>query len=245
MSRTDWKGARKMPVIPGRRAAASPESITTDGEYGFRARPFGPSRNDQRSIPCRNHPQENRQCHHANPRKPKVSNCSAMTVAPPGNKRVIWPLDIRDPLKPEVVSIWGLPWQKSEDNGDGNDPMPAESAITLHGPPMIRGNRMYCAWWGGGISIINCTDLRDMQLVGHTQWSPPFAGSTHTCWPIGDKPYLVVTDEARARQKYWDSQFMWIVDARHETNPVPVSTFFPDREKYFHRPGRFGGDNIL
>jgi len=110
---------------------------------------------------------------------------------------------------------------------------------------MIRGNRMYCAWWGGGISIIDCTDLRNMQLVGHVQWSPPFPGSTHTCWPVGDKPYLVVTDEARARQKYWDSQFMWIIDARHETNPVPVATFFPDREKYFHRPGRVGAHNIL
>jgi hypothetical protein len=165
--------------------------------------------------------------------------------APGWNKRVIWTLDVRNPLKPEVVSIWGLPWQKAEGDGEGGDPMPHEDAITLHGPPMIRGNRMYCAWWGGGISIIDCTDLRNMQLVGHLQWSPPFPGSNHTCWPIGDKPYLVVTDEARAKQKYWDSQFMWIIDARHETNPVPVATFFPDREKYFNRPGRFGAHNIL
>ena len=33
-------------VIPGRRAAANPESITTRGGYGFRAPPFGRSRND-------------------------------------------------------------------------------------------------------------------------------------------------------------------------------------------------------
>ncbi len=38
--------------------------------------------------------------------------------APGWNKRVIWTLDIRDPLKPEIVSIWGLPWQKTEDAGD-------------------------------------------------------------------------------------------------------------------------------
>ncbi|MEA2873592.1 MAG: hypothetical protein QOH67_3568, partial [Hyphomicrobiales bacterium] len=36
------------PVIPGRREAASPESITTIGEYGFRACAFGASRNDER-----------------------------------------------------------------------------------------------------------------------------------------------------------------------------------------------------
>jgi hypothetical protein len=35
-------------VIPGRAEGASPESITTASDYGFRARPFGPSRNDGR-----------------------------------------------------------------------------------------------------------------------------------------------------------------------------------------------------
>jgi len=34
-------------VIPGRREAASPEPIILNAAaYGFRARPFGPSRND-------------------------------------------------------------------------------------------------------------------------------------------------------------------------------------------------------
>ena len=136
--------------------------------------------------------------------------------APGWDKRVIWTLDIRDPLHPEVVSIWGLPWMKTDTNEVGNDPHPQEQACTLHGPPMIRGNRMYCAWWGGGVSIIDCTDLTAMKLVGHIKWSPPFPGSTHTCWPIGERPYLVVTDEARAKEKYWDAQFMWIIDAREE-----------------------------
>ena len=165
--------------------------------------------------------------------------------APGWNKRVIWTLDIRDPLKPEVISIWGLPWMKTDSDEVGNDPMPAEEAVTLHGPPMIRGNRMYCAWWGGGMSIIDCTDLRAMKLVGHIKWSPPFPGSTHTCWPLGDRPYLIVTDEARAKEKFWDAQFMWVIDARDETNPLPVATFMPDREKYYDRPGRFGAHNIL
>jgi hypothetical protein len=34
-------------VIPGRSEATSPESITTDREYGFRACAFGASRNDE------------------------------------------------------------------------------------------------------------------------------------------------------------------------------------------------------
>jgi hypothetical protein len=161
------------------------------------------------------------------------------------NKRVIWTLDISDPLKPEVVGIWGLPWQKAEGRGEGNDPMPADTACTLHGPPMIRDNRMFAAFWGGGVAVIDCSDLAAMKLLGHVSWSPPFPGSTHTAWPIGDRPYLVVTDEARARQNFWDSQFMWIVDIRDEAKPLPISTWFPEREKYFNRGGRFGAHNIL
>jgi hypothetical protein len=161
------------------------------------------------------------------------------------NNRVIWTLDIKDPLKPEVVSIWGLPWQRAEGSGSGNDPMPADTTCTLHGPPVIRGDRMYAAFWGGGVAVINCADLSDMKLAGHVSWSPPFVGCTHTAWPIGDRPYLVVTDEARARENYWDSQFMWILDIREETKPTPISTWFPEREKYFNRGGRFGAHNIL
>lgn len=159
-------------------------------------------------------------------------------------KRVIWTMDTSDPVRPEIVSIWGLPTQKADTAGMDETPH-VETTTTLHGPPVIRGNRMYAGFWGGGVAIIDCTSLTDMKLVGHICWSPPFIGSTHTAWPIGDRPYLVVTDEARARQSYWDSQFMWIVDIREETNPIPVSTWFPDREKYFHGAGRFGAHNIL
>ncbi|MBB3769444.1 hypothetical protein FHS55_000030 [Angulomicrobium tetraedrale] len=161
------------------------------------------------------------------------------------NRRVIWTLDIRDPIRPEVVGIWGLPWQKMEGGAPGNDPVPADTVCTLHGPPIIRGNRMFAAFWGGGVAVIDCSDLARMQLVGHVSWSPPFVGATHTACPIGDRPYLVVTDEARARQVYRDSQFMWVLDIRDETRPVPVSTWFPERDKYAGRGGRFGAHNII
>jgi hypothetical protein len=165
--------------------------------------------------------------------------------APGWERRVIWSMDISDPLKPEVISIFGLPWQKSDTAELGNDPTPDEDAKTLHGPPIVRDNRMYCAFWGGGVAVIDCTDQRSLKLLGHVSWTPPFIGSTHTACPVGDRPYLVVTDEARASKKYWDSQFMWIVDIRDETNPVPLSTWFPEREKYFDREGRFGAHNIV
>lgn len=161
------------------------------------------------------------------------------------NQRVIWTLDIADPLKPRPVSIFGLPGQKLESGPLGNNPTPAETTCTLHGPPIVRGNRMYCAFWGGGVAVIDCTDFASMKLIGHLNWTPPFVGSTHTACPIGDRPYMVVTDEARASRNYWDSQFMWVIDIRDEKNPIPVSTWFPDRDRYFHREGRFGAHNII
>jgi hypothetical protein len=100
--------------------------------------------------------------------------------APGWNRRVVWTMDITNPLRPDVLSIWGLPWQKADGEGKCNDPHPAETACTLHGPPMIRGNRMFAAFWGGGVAVIDCTDLGAMRLRGHVNWSRPFIGSTHT-----------------------------------------------------------------
>ena len=82
------------------------------------------------------------------------------------DNRVIWTLDIRDPLKPEIVSIWGLPWQKEgSEAAAAHDQAEPEHVCMLHGPPVIRDDRMFCAWWGGGVSVIDCTDLADMKLA--------------------------------------------------------------------------------
>jgi hypothetical protein len=160
--------------------------------------------------------------------------------------RVCWTMDVRDPVRPKLVSIWGLPQQKL---GNGKDEArhgaKGDGVCSLHGPANIRGNRMFGAFLGGGVAVIDCTDLTDMKLVGHVSWTPPFFGKTHTAWPLGDRPYLIVTDEASGSKKMWDSQFMWVVDIRHEQKPVPVATWFPEREKYFDRPGRFGAHNVL
>jgi hypothetical protein len=161
------------------------------------------------------------------------------------DKRVVWTVDLKNPLKPEVISIWGLPWQRKEGAIPANDPRPEDTTLTLHGPPIVRGDRMFCAWWGGGVSIIDCTDFTNMSLVGHANWTPPFPGRNHTICPVGDRPYAVVTDEGKFGKKYWDSQFMWILDIRDETNPLPLTSFFPEREKYWDKPGRFGAHNIV
>ncbi len=153
------------------------------------------------------------------------------------NEKVIWTMDIRDPLKPEIISIWGLPWQKKGGPAAPTTGTGVEHVCRMHGPPVIRGNRMFGAFWGGGVAVIDCSDLSDMKLVGHVNWSPPFVGGSHTAWPLGDRPYLIVTDEARARQKFWDSQFMWIVDIRDEANPLAGRVLLPRAGKILRPAG--------
>ena len=52
--------------------------------------------------------------------------------APGWNGRVIWTLDIKDPLKPEVISQWGLPWMKAQGDGDFGAAAPGmEEAVHL------------------------------------------------------------------------------------------------------------------
>jgi hypothetical protein len=82
---------------------------------------------------------------------------------------VIWTMAVRDPLKPEVVSIWGFRWQKANDKGESNGPRPDDTACTVHGPPVIRGNRMFAAFWGGGIAVIDCTDPQLVAAVARIE----------------------------------------------------------------------------
>ena len=84
-----------------------------------------------------------------------------------------------------------------------------------------------------------------MKLVGHVTGRRRFPARPTPAGRSATGPISIVTDEARAKQKYWDAQFMWVIDAREETKPLPIATFMPDREKYFDRPGRFGAHNIL
>jgi hypothetical protein len=159
--------------------------------------------------------------------------------------RVSWTVDISDPLKPELLSLWGMPEQDLSLNLPYEEPETMERVTQCHGPAMIRGDRMFCGFWGGGMGIADCSDLSNIKHISQLRFAPPFIGSTHTVWPIGDQPYVIVTDEARSHTNYPDSQFMWIVDIREETNPLPVATYMPDRENFFDRGKRYGAHNIL
>ena len=66
----------------------------------------------------------------------------------------------------------------------------------------------------------------------------------HTVVPLFDRGLMLVTDESTENNaKDWP-KLVWILDARDETNLVPISTCpLPDHKAYAAR-GRFGAHNI-
>ena len=70
-------------------------------------------------------------------------------------------------------------------------------------------------------------------------------GFTHTVLPLLDRDILLVTDECVFDNCEDWPKLTWVVDARVETNLVPISTFpMPPVEDFGRRGGRFGAHNL-
>jgi hypothetical protein len=82
-------------------------------------------------------------------------------------------------------------------------------------------------------------------MVSHWNHSPPFNGFTHTVLPLFDRGLWVVSDECvQDDGKDWP-KLVWMVDARSDANPVPISTFpAPPYDAFAKRGGRFGAHNL-
>src|SRR5712692_2669749 len=79
------------------------------------------------------------------------------------------------------------------------------------------------------------------------QWdnSPPYTGFTHTVLPMFNRNLLIVTDESTSDNASDWPKLVWILDARDEMHPVPISTCpMPPVDAYRSRGGRFGAHNI-
>jgi hypothetical protein len=64
--------------------------------------------------------------------------------------------------------------------------------------------------------------------------------------PLFDRNLLVMTDESTEDGAADWPKLIWILDAREETNPIPISTCpMPNPEHFKNRGGRFGAHNIF
>ena len=121
-----------------------------------------------------------------------------------------------------------------------------------HGLPRAQHQRLsaaagplYLGYIDGGMFVIDITDKANPKPLSHWTNSPPYHGFTHTALPLFDRDLLVVTDESTENNAEDWPKLVWILDARDETNPVPIATCpLPPVDAFANRGGRFGAHNI-
>jgi len=156
--------------------------------------------------------------------------------------KILWIVDIKDPVKPRLVSKWWLPGQCTA-GGEVSQAAPGER-FAAHGPPWIEGQYLYLGYWDAGFVILDVSDLSRPRLVSRLDWSPPYHGHTHTVVPVPAKRVALVTDEAHGNRNFERSQFLWVVDIQDPTRPVPIATYRPDLDGFLTSGGRFGAHNL-
>ena len=102
-------------------------------------------------------------------------------------------IDMSNPARPELVGRWWLPgmWQAG-----GEQPQAPKGKRWAAHHAIVAGNLAYGAWRDGGLTVHDIGDPAHPKLISHVNWSPPFAGGTHTPLPLPDRNLLVVADEA-------------------------------------------------
>jgi hypothetical protein len=158
-------------------------------------------------------------------------------------------IDVRNLSKPVEVGRW---WYPGTRRGDTEAPPPRlppqfETGIRAHNTNVFpqRPDRAYIGYVDGGAVILDIADKAHPKLVSNWRYSPPFNGMTHTVLPLFERELLIVSDECLQDDgKDWP-KLVRVVDARMETNLVPIATFPPaPYDAFAHRGGRSGAHNL-
>jgi len=157
--------------------------------------------------------------------------------------------DVRNPSKPVEVGRWWLPGTRE---GDAEMPPKRHTAPALdkgfrpHNTNVYpqRPDRCYVGCIDAGMIILDISDKSKPKMVSRWDNSPPYTGFTHTVLPLFNRGLMVVTDECTSSNSADWPKLIWILDAREETNPIPIATCpMPDVSAFASR-GRFGAHNI-
>ena len=151
-------------------------------------------------------------------------------------------VDLKDTAKPEIVSKWWLPGMNR--TAGETSTMPKGKRAALH-HMITAGNLGYSAWRDGGFTIHDIADPAKPKLLSHINWSPPFAGGTHTPLPLPGRKLVVVADEANAEKCAKGLFQVLLLDVKNPETPVAVSTLpSPQDREYCTWPGTFGPHNL-
>jgi len=150
-------------------------------------------------------------------------------------------VDVNNITKPEIVSRWWLPGMNRA--AKEPDTTPKGKRYALH-HMIVAGNRGYGAWRDGGMTIHDISDAAHPKLLSHINWSPPFAGGTHTTLPLPGRKLVLVAEESNAENCAKGLFYTWVVDARVDTNPFSIATLPTPKDRDYCRMGNFGPHNL-
>lgn len=157
-------------------------------------------------------------------------------------------IDVSDPAKPFEVGRWWVPGTREGDE----EPVPPRhprfnAGWRAHNTNVYpeRPDRAYVGYLDGGMYILDISDMGAPKVVGSWNPHPPYNGFTHTVLPLFGRDLLIVTDECvRANGEDWPKP-TWVVDARVESNLVPIATLpLPPLEERKDLGGRYGSHNL-
>jgi hypothetical protein len=158
-------------------------------------------------------------------------------------------VDISNPSKPVETGRWWYPGTRVGDTAaqPARLPVQFDTGFRAHNTNVFpqRPDRAYVGYIDGGAIVLDISNPADIKMVSHWNHSPPFNGFTHTVLPLFDRGLWVVSDECvQDDGKDWP-KLVWMVDARSDANPVPISTFpAPPYDAFAKRGGRFGAHNL-
>jgi hypothetical protein len=149
-------------------------------------------------------------------------------------------VDLQDPTRPQEVGRWWLPGMWTA----GGEQHAFPGRVALH-HAVIADDVAYGSWRDGGLTLIDVKDKVRPKLIAHRNWSPPFAGGTHSALPLVDRNLLVVADEAVRNIDEEPLKYTWVLDIRAPHNPITISTFpTPSDQDYYAKGGHFGPHNL-
>jgi hypothetical protein len=158
-------------------------------------------------------------------------------------------VDVRNPSKPVEAGRWWMPGTRKGDSV----PPPArldpkfDTGWRAHNTNVFpeRPDRAYIGYIDGGAVILDIADKAHPKLIANWRYSPPFNGFCHTVLPLFERGLIIVSDECVKNDGFDWPKLVWVLDARVESNPVPIATFpAPPHAAFAKRGGRFGAHNL-
>jgi hypothetical protein len=158
-------------------------------------------------------------------------------------------IDVSDLSHPVEAGRWWMPGTRVGDK----EPQPArmppkfDTGFRAHNTNVFpeQPDRAYVGYIDGGAVVLDISDKSNIKVVSQWNHSPPFNGFTHTVLPLFDRKLWIVSDECVQDDGADWPKLVWVVDARSEAHPLPISTFpMPSVAAFGKRGGRFGAHNL-